>query len=67
MENSVICSTYNLSYGAATELLSLDLKEETELSILYQAAALRNKWRVSNVRMGEFCVMTVLLSHIVSI
>lgn len=48
VENSVICSTYNLSYGAATELLSLDLKEETELSILYQAAALRNKWRVSN-------------------
>lgn len=48
VENSVICPTYKLSYEAATELLSLDMKEETELTILYQAAALRNKWRLSN-------------------
>ncbi|MCO5573622.1 hypothetical protein L7F22_027394 [Adiantum nelumboides] len=48
VENSVIRSTYNLSYEAATELISLNIKEETELSLLYQAAVLRSKWRLSN-------------------
>ncbi|KAI5063039.1 hypothetical protein GOP47_0021586 [Adiantum capillus-veneris] len=46
--NSVIRSTYNLSYAAATELISLNTKEETELSILYQVAVLRRKWRLSH-------------------
>ena len=53
VENSLICPTYQLSYESASELLSLDLDDESELSILYEAAALRKKWRLSKVSHGN--------------
>lgn len=48
VETSIIRPTYQLSYETASELLSLGVEEEAELSLLHQAAVLRNKWRLSN-------------------
>ncbi|KAK6146914.1 hypothetical protein DH2020_017826 [Rehmannia glutinosa] len=45
VENSVIKPTYMLTYESATELLHLNLEEETELRLLSEAAALRFQWR----------------------
>ncbi|MQL79481.1 hypothetical protein Taro_011907 [Colocasia esculenta] len=45
IENSIIRPTYMLTYESATELLHLNLEEETELKILSEAAALRLQWR----------------------
>jgi hypothetical protein len=38
-----------MSYAAASELLSFDLEEEVDLSLLYKAALLRRRWRHANV------------------
>ncbi|ERN07900.1 ribonuclease II, chloroplastic/mitochondrial isoform X2 [Amborella trichopoda] len=45
VENSVIRPTYMMTYESASELLNLNLEEETELKILSEAAALRLQWR----------------------
>ena len=49
IENSTILPTYKMSYEAASELLSFDLEEEVDLSLLYKAALLRKGWRNANV------------------
>ncbi|KAL1330760.1 hypothetical protein HN51_048016 [Arachis hypogaea] len=43
--NSVIKPTYMLTYESASELLHLNLQEESELRILSEAANLRLNWR----------------------
>ncbi|KAK7846061.1 ribonuclease ii [Quercus suber] len=45
VDNSVIKPTYMLTYESASELLHLNLEEETELKILSEAATLRLQWR----------------------
>ncbi|KAG9154881.1 hypothetical protein Leryth_025272 [Lithospermum erythrorhizon] len=45
VENSVVKPTYMLTYESASELLHLNLVEETELKILSEAARLRLQWR----------------------
>ncbi|CAL2268072.1 unnamed protein product [Prunus armeniaca] len=45
VDNSVIRPTYMLTYESASELLHLNLEEETELKILSEAATLRSIWR----------------------
>ncbi|CAO2822145.1 unnamed protein product [Amaranthus hypochondriacus] len=45
VENTIIRPTYMLTYKSASELLHLDLEEEAELKILFEAAALRLQWR----------------------
>lgn len=49
VENSLIKPTYMLTYESATELLHLNLKEEAELRLLSEAAALRHQWRMRQV------------------
>ena len=49
VENTIIRPTYMLTYESASELLHLNLEEEAELKILSEAAALRLKWRRSQV------------------
>ncbi|CAK9266221.1 unnamed protein product [Sphagnum jensenii] len=48
-ESEVVCSTirptYRLSYDNATELLSMNLKEEGDLHMLAEVANLRREWR----------------------
>ncbi|GAA0178762.1 exoribonuclease [Lithospermum erythrorhizon] len=46
VENSVVKPTYMLTYESASELLHLNLVEETELKILSEAARLRLQWRL---------------------
>ncbi|KAI3995678.1 hypothetical protein MKX01_031451 [Papaver californicum] len=45
IENSVIKPTYMLTYESATELLHLNLEEESELKLLSEVASLRLQWR----------------------
>ncbi|KAL1195674.1 Ribonuclease II, chloroplastic/mitochondrial [Cardamine amara subsp. amara] len=45
VDNSVIRPTYMLTYESASELLHLNLEEETELKLLSEAAFLRSQWR----------------------
>ncbi|KAI3926382.1 hypothetical protein MKX01_032570 [Papaver californicum] len=45
IENSVIKPTYMLTYESATELLHLNLEEESELRLLSEVASLRLQWR----------------------
>ncbi|KAJ0984005.1 hypothetical protein J5N97_002361 [Dioscorea zingiberensis] len=45
IDNSIIRPTYMLTYESASELLHLNLEEESELRILAEAAALRLGWR----------------------
>lgn len=47
--NSTIRPTYMLTYESASELLHLNLEEETELKILSEAATLRLQWRRQQV------------------
>lgn len=49
VDNSVIKPTYMLTYESASELLHLNLEEETELKILSEAATLRLQWRQQQV------------------
>ncbi|XP_050211898.1 ribonuclease II, chloroplastic/mitochondrial [Mercurialis annua] len=44
--NSIIKPTYMLTYESASELLNLNLEEETELRILSEAASRRFQWRL---------------------
>lgn len=53
VENSIIKPTYMLTYESASELLHLDLAEEAELRILYEAAKLRLQWRLQQVGFNE--------------
>ncbi|XP_031486302.1 ribonuclease II, chloroplastic/mitochondrial isoform X2 [Nymphaea colorata] len=46
VQNSIIRPTYMLTYESASELLLLNLEEESELKLLYQAATLRFQWRL---------------------
>jgi exoribonuclease R len=52
-ESEVVCSTirptYRLSYDNATELLSMNLKEEGDLHMLAEVANLRHEWRKGQV------------------
>ncbi|KAH7387670.1 hypothetical protein KP509_16G035800 [Ceratopteris richardii] len=54
VENSLISPTYCLSYDAASELLEFGLEEEEGLSVLYEAALRRKKWRQSNGSLDVF-------------
>lgn len=54
IENSVIKPTYMLTYESASELLHLNLEEETELRILSEAAALRLQWRREQVGFQDY-------------
>ncbi|WCJ28308.1 Ribonuclease II/R family protein [Euphorbia peplus] len=45
VENSIIKPTYMLTYESASELLHLNLEEESELRILSEAAGRRFQWR----------------------
>ncbi|KAM7464061.1 hypothetical protein LguiA_032182 [Lonicera macranthoides] len=45
VDNSVIIPTYMLTYESASELLHMNLEEESELKVLDEAAALRLHWR----------------------
>ncbi|XP_051131032.1 ribonuclease II, chloroplastic/mitochondrial [Andrographis paniculata] len=45
VENTIIKPTYMLTYESATELLNLNLEEESELGLLSDAAAIRFQWR----------------------
>ena len=49
VENTIIRPTYMLTYKSASELLHLNLEEEAELKILFEAAALRLQWRKQQV------------------
>lgn len=49
VDNSVIRPTYMLTYESASELLHMNLEEESELKILDEAAALRLRWRRQQV------------------
>lgn len=49
VDNSIIRPTYMLTYESASELLHLNLEEETELKILSEAATLRSIWRRQQV------------------
>ncbi|CAN6471801.1 unnamed protein product [Victoria cruziana] len=46
VQNSSIRPTYMLTYESASELLFLNLEEEAELKLLYEAATLRFQWRL---------------------
>ena len=54
VDNSTIKPTYMLTYESASELLHLNLEEEAELKILSEAAALRLRWRRSQVGRNTF-------------
>ncbi|GAB2272529.1 ribonucleotide-diphosphate reductase subunit rnr1 [Dionaea muscipula] len=45
VDNTIIKPTYMLTYESASELLRLNLEEEAELRILYEAATQRLRWR----------------------
>jgi hypothetical protein len=57
--NSVIKPTYMLTYESASELLHLNLEEEAELRILYEAAKLRLNWRREQVDISFFFWFTI--------
>lgn len=50
-----------LTYESATELLHLNLEEESELKMLSEAAALRLKWRRQQV--GGLCSSIILIAE----
>ncbi|KAL6142117.1 hypothetical protein ACLB2K_060400 [Fragaria x ananassa] len=45
VDSSIIRPTYMLTYESASELLHLNLEEESELKMLSEAATLRRRWR----------------------
>lgn len=51
-----------LTYESASELLHLNLKEEAELRILSEAAALRLQWRREQVAFLHYHILYVTVS-----